>query len=407
VRTAGYSAYGDGGGALYKKVGGAPTHDLKFQSADGAWWELAESIIKPQMAGADPTGAADSSTALNSVLEFIRTNSYESTVLGRKHFMDGGGGLFKLTGSLNATGIALGRNWGIRNMLISAHCASKTVLDLTGSRFGHFQNIHIYGDVTDTPWNGIQLARQNDGAGGDNPCSIHKFDNVFVDGYFLNAAFHNYAAEQIVATHCNFWNRRVGDGSGESHAAILDGSKVKTPVSDFTTFPAAGRKSFTVNQYIHCTFQKPFGIVGPTMFIQDIANQRFDNCYITNGGGVGITWQLTASFVPYHITMDFQIETTGNQTFIEFKGDVAAVTASIRRLSCRFGNVYSADQLFKINSAMTAVKLYDFECKVPTWASAAPTNKIFDLPAKVSDLQRRDACTRDSGYEHALDACCL
>lgn len=42
VRTAGYATAGDGGGALYRKVGGAPSHAGKFQSADGAWWEIAE-----------------------------------------------------------------------------------------------------------------------------------------------------------------------------------------------------------------------------------------------------------------------------------------------------------------------------------------------------------------------------
>lgn len=40
VRTTGYSTAGDGGGALYKRVASEPSHAGKFQSADGAWWEL-------------------------------------------------------------------------------------------------------------------------------------------------------------------------------------------------------------------------------------------------------------------------------------------------------------------------------------------------------------------------------
>lgn len=40
VRVLGYTSAGDGGGALYKKVGSAPSHSGKFQSADGAWWEF-------------------------------------------------------------------------------------------------------------------------------------------------------------------------------------------------------------------------------------------------------------------------------------------------------------------------------------------------------------------------------
>ncbi|MFB6419899.1 hypothetical protein [Bradyrhizobium tunisiense] len=40
LRTAGLTAAGDGGGALYKKVVSEPSHNGKFQSADGAWWEI-------------------------------------------------------------------------------------------------------------------------------------------------------------------------------------------------------------------------------------------------------------------------------------------------------------------------------------------------------------------------------
>ncbi len=40
LRTAGHSAVGDGGDALFKRVALAPSHALKVQSADGAWWEI-------------------------------------------------------------------------------------------------------------------------------------------------------------------------------------------------------------------------------------------------------------------------------------------------------------------------------------------------------------------------------
>ena len=45
VRAAGYASAGDGGGALYKRVLTEPSHAGKFQSADGSWWELAETEI--------------------------------------------------------------------------------------------------------------------------------------------------------------------------------------------------------------------------------------------------------------------------------------------------------------------------------------------------------------------------
>lgn len=43
-RTSGYYAAGDSGGALYVRVSSEPAHAGKLQSADGAWWALAERV---------------------------------------------------------------------------------------------------------------------------------------------------------------------------------------------------------------------------------------------------------------------------------------------------------------------------------------------------------------------------
>ncbi|MES0157598.1 hypothetical protein NKJ81_29155 [Mesorhizobium sp. M0018] len=52
LRVIGYSSAGDGGTALYKRAVSQPPHAGKFQSLDGAWWELAEPTINVQMLGA-------------------------------------------------------------------------------------------------------------------------------------------------------------------------------------------------------------------------------------------------------------------------------------------------------------------------------------------------------------------
>lgn len=53
VRTTGHTDAGDGGSALYTRVPVEPTHAGKFQSADGAWWELAlGQEIRVEMFGA-------------------------------------------------------------------------------------------------------------------------------------------------------------------------------------------------------------------------------------------------------------------------------------------------------------------------------------------------------------------
>lgn len=51
ILVSGFASIGDGGQALYKKVVSEPSHPGKFQSADGAWWEIAETVLTPQMMG--------------------------------------------------------------------------------------------------------------------------------------------------------------------------------------------------------------------------------------------------------------------------------------------------------------------------------------------------------------------
>lgn len=59
INTAGYSAVGDNGGALYKRVASEPSHAGKFSIAlsggGTAWYEIAENTIRLQMLGGMPS----------------------------------------------------------------------------------------------------------------------------------------------------------------------------------------------------------------------------------------------------------------------------------------------------------------------------------------------------------------
>ncbi|GAA0768928.1 glycosyl hydrolase family 28-related protein [Brevundimonas olei] len=68
VRTSGYSIPGDLGAALYRRISSEPPHAGKFQSADGSWWELSESVVTPQMLGARGDGIADDWQAIQNAL---------------------------------------------------------------------------------------------------------------------------------------------------------------------------------------------------------------------------------------------------------------------------------------------------------------------------------------------------
>ena len=62
--TLSYATPGDNGGAQYKRVASEPTHLGKFQSADGAWWELDEPVeVMLEMFGGKADGAYATSPA--------------------------------------------------------------------------------------------------------------------------------------------------------------------------------------------------------------------------------------------------------------------------------------------------------------------------------------------------------
>src|SRR5690606_21121505 len=143
-----------------------------------------------------------------------------------------------------------------------------------------------------------------------------------------------------IFTGCMFVNRREADVDGEAWAAILDGAGYKDVPTLFAT-PTTTRQSFTVNAFYKCTFQKPFGTPGPTIFMQDVSSLSFSSCYTTVGSGSIVEWRLT-DFVPYRVYFDTQLETSGLARFINFTSDAAAAR-EVRGLRITFGNVM-ADQ---------------------------------------------------------------
>lgn len=63
IRLMFHSAATARGGAWYRRVAGEPAHDLKFQDALGAWWEIDETELCITMAGAAGDGVTDDTQA--------------------------------------------------------------------------------------------------------------------------------------------------------------------------------------------------------------------------------------------------------------------------------------------------------------------------------------------------------
>ncbi|MGK9164944.1 glycoside hydrolase family 55 protein [Inquilinus limosus] len=68
----GYSAAGDGGAAVYKRLDLAPSPARlwHFQSGGGAWWELAEETVNPRMIGARGDGISDDTPYIQALLNW-------------------------------------------------------------------------------------------------------------------------------------------------------------------------------------------------------------------------------------------------------------------------------------------------------------------------------------------------
>lgn len=90
LQTEGYTTVGDYGGAFYVKVAVQPTHPGKFQSADGAWWELTEADVTLEMFGAVGDGIVDDGQAYIDAWAYItfKTTGHILLEPGQTYFID-------------------------------------------------------------------------------------------------------------------------------------------------------------------------------------------------------------------------------------------------------------------------------------------------------------------------------
>lgn len=78
IKTSGYDSSGDEGHASYKRVGAEPSHNLKVQSNDGAWWELvpdSHGYINVRQAGAKGDDTTNDGQAFIDALSFASLNA--------------------------------------------------------------------------------------------------------------------------------------------------------------------------------------------------------------------------------------------------------------------------------------------------------------------------------------------
>jgi hypothetical protein len=73
LQMVGYTTSGDGGNGLYKRSVGMPAHMGRFQSADGAWWELASQDVTPEMFNCKGDGLTDDRANFQNCIDFVNS----------------------------------------------------------------------------------------------------------------------------------------------------------------------------------------------------------------------------------------------------------------------------------------------------------------------------------------------
>lgn len=88
IRTSGYAAAGDSGGALYKRVGSMPSHAGRFSitlfGGGTIWYEIAETVLSPAMLGAALNGTTNDATAFANTLAVVAAKGTGIIDLGGK-----------------------------------------------------------------------------------------------------------------------------------------------------------------------------------------------------------------------------------------------------------------------------------------------------------------------------------
>ncbi|MEQ8450896.1 MAG: right-handed parallel beta-helix repeat-containing protein [Alphaproteobacteria bacterium] len=106
IRLAGYTSAGDGGGALYKKVGAEPSHagKLSITLSDAVtvvWYEIAESVLTHKMLGAIGNGTVGAATGADDTTAV--QNVFAVAAATGAIMVDGQGSVYRITAGATIT----------------------------------------------------------------------------------------------------------------------------------------------------------------------------------------------------------------------------------------------------------------------------------------------------------------
>lgn len=202
LRVNGYAAAGDYGDALYKKVVSEPAHAGKFQSSDGAWWELAESEVYLEKFGAVGDGVTNDAAA------FAAAAAYGAKrILGRKGAIYGIGATAVLLDSL--TGVTFDLRGAKIKLLAVPTTQVVQALSKTSIKFLNCTKSGIIGAEID----GNNIASNAIGFDGTTDCFVRE-----TEIYDCGVTGHIVAAGN---TRLKIDRNHIHDGIGTSRGVWL------------------------------------------------------------------------------------------------------------------------------------------------------------------------------------------
>jgi hypothetical protein len=281
VRTAGYATAGDGGGALYKKVVSQPSHTGKFQSADGAWWELVYlgQPVTLQQFGAIGDGTTDDRAAMQSAIDMVAA--------GKGRIWGVAGKTYRAVINVGVTDLGL-----IMKNGATLDLAGSTInLECTGSVYGiRLQsNSHVVG-----PGTVKTTVSASPGAAGCYHAPISaavnygEVTNVAALGNYINAAnwsVRNLTLDSVRNDGNGFCFSAVG---GQNHGliediVIPDNSAIFCGIGcDWGTVGAIASNNFTTSRTAWNAG------LAYTVHPHDIVIQRIKMGALTGAGSLGV-----------------------------------------------------------------------------------------------------------------------
>lgn len=323
--------------------------------------------------GADPTGATDSSTAINlafaAARAAIKTGFSPDNLLTAVVYFPPG--VYRVDSPINAT-LLDEHGWSISGYgaALDGHTTGKAVLDLLGSRFGSVQGLTIYGDSTDSPKFGIQCGRYN-----TDPADLISFENIDANGTFTSGTFYNYAGEGVHHQTCRYTNEH---SSLSSYAFIQDGTNDFGLASDYVTITAAAgtAASFNENTALNCDFRKR--VSGPAIYLRHTAHHEFRRCYGVSVDDVVVDID-SDSFGQEALHLDIHCETAPDLlACVRFQG---FATPTIRGFTFIDHAPQAKNEIFLSDASITTVTIIKFDCRIAN-LQVIPSQKIFNDKSK-------------------------